>query len=136
MHSKINIRKNVSIGGNSCEHCEKVVTSSRLTFLFKKRTPDNYVILYEIGYGKYSRVFKASDKKGRRNVVLKVLNPTPIRRIIREISIINLLCDGPNIVKLYDVVANPMVNLHFKKKKKQVTVWKTGMLLRTVEKGK
>ncbi|CAI5756296.1 unnamed protein product [Candida verbasci] len=68
---------------------------------------ENYEIIKKLGRGKYSEVFLGIDLIKGEKVVIKVLKPVKRKKIKREISILKNLYDGPNIVKLLDVVREP-----------------------------
>jgi casein kinase II subunit alpha len=67
--------------------------------------PDDYVIADWIGTGKYSDVF--IGYRGATKVALKVLKPVRAQKYNREVKILMNLADGPNIVKLFEIVQNP-----------------------------
>ncbi|KAJ3439150.1 casein kinase ii subunit alpha-3 [Anaeramoeba flamelloides] len=66
----------------------------------------NYQVIKRIGRGKYSEVFDGKIAKTQKDCVVKVLKPVRKAKIRREISILENLRNGPNIVQLYDVVKN------------------------------
>lgn len=68
---------------------------------------DDYEIIKKIGRGKYSDVYLGICTKNDKKVVIKVLKPIKIGKIKREIKTLQILKDGPNIVKLLDVVQDP-----------------------------
>lgn len=65
---------------------------------------DHYELLQKVGRGKYSEVFRGRHKPSGALCVLKVLKPVMYRRVQREIMILTLLCGGPNVVRLLDVL--------------------------------
>lgn len=71
---------------------------------------DDYEIVRKVGRGKYSEVFEglmvAKDPPER--CVIKILKPVKKKKIKREIKILQNLCGGTNIVRLLDVVRDPM----------------------------
>ena len=69
--------------------------------------PDPYEIVDWIGSGKYSDVFTAYRMSDGELVAIKVLKPVRPQKYAREAKILACLKEGPNIVKLYDVVQNP-----------------------------
>ncbi|RLV89621.1 Casein kinase II subunit alpha [Spathaspora sp. JA1] len=73
----------------------------------KWNSQDNYEIIKKLGRGKYSEVFLGIDLIKRDKVVIKVLKPVKRKKIKREISILSNLVEGPNIIKLLDVVREP-----------------------------
>ena len=68
---------------------------------------ENYEAVRKIGRGKYSEVFLGRNVVNGRKVVIKVLKPVKTKKIKREISILQSLHGGVNIIKLYDVVRDP-----------------------------
>ncbi|TNV76964.1 hypothetical protein FGO68_gene874 [Halteria grandinella] len=64
---------------------------------------ENYRVIQKIGRGKYSEVFDGVNTENQERVCIKVLKPVRNAKILREIKILQNLCDGPNIIKLYDV---------------------------------
>jgi len=75
-------------------------------FSFNPISPDDFILIDWIGSGKYSDVFTA--KKGDEVVAIKVLKPVRIQKYYREAKILMNLREGPNIVKLYNIVQNPV----------------------------
>ena len=67
---------------------------------------ENYEIIKKIGRGKYSEVFEGININNDQRVVIKVLKPVK-KKINREIKILQNLKNGPNVVKLVDVVKDP-----------------------------
>lgn len=63
-----------------------------------------YELLQKIGRGKYSEVFRARSRHNGELCVLKILKPVRVKKIRREITILQNLCGGPNVVRLLDVV--------------------------------
>jgi casein kinase II subunit alpha len=68
---------------------------------------DDYEVLRKIGRGKYSEVFESVHITDGAKCVIKILKPVLKKKIKREISILQNLCGGPNIVRLLDVVRDP-----------------------------
>eukprot|EP00877_Chromochloris_zofingiensis_P013757 jgi/Chrzof1/8635/Cz03g18120.t1 len=69
---------------------------------------DNYEVIRKVGRGKYSEVFEGVDvSHGEQKVIIKILKPVKKKKIKREIKILQNLRDGPNIIKLMDVVRDP-----------------------------
>lgn len=66
-----------------------------------------YEIIHKVGRGKYSEVFLGIDLDSRHKVVIKVLKPVKRKKIKREISILQNLVNGPNIISLLDIVREP-----------------------------
>jgi casein kinase II subunit alpha len=75
---------------------------------------DPYEIVRKIGRGKYSEVFEGvinqpeSPDRHMQKCVIKVLKPVKKKKIKREIKILQNLCNGPNIIKLLDIVRDPI----------------------------
>lgn len=65
---------------------------------------DSYELIRKIGRGKYSDVYEGINSENDNFIVIKVLKPVKKTKIRREIKILDTLKDGPNIVKLIDVV--------------------------------
>lgn len=70
--------------------------------------PAPYLCCESIGKGKYSEVFRGLNKYNGQPCVLKVLKPVKSLKVKREISILQNLCGGPNIVQLLDLVREPI----------------------------
>lgn len=68
---------------------------------------DDYEIIRKLGRGKYSEVYEGINVNNDEKVVIKILKPVKKKKIKREIKILQNLKDGPNIVKLLDVVRDP-----------------------------
>ena len=68
---------------------------------------ENYEIIKKIGRGKYSEVFEGINTTNDQRVVIKVLKPVKKKKINREIKILQNLKNGPNILKLIDIVKDP-----------------------------
>ncbi|GMM47263.1 casein kinase 2 catalytic subunit [Pichia kluyveri] len=64
----------------------------------------NYEIVSKIGRGKYSEVFTGICLLNNQNCVVKVLKPVKLKKIFREIKILQNLNNGINIVNLYDIL--------------------------------
>lgn len=64
---------------------------------------DAYEVVKKIGRGKYSEVFDGLNKVNKERCVIKVLKPVKFKKIQREITILQNLYGGPNIVKLLDI---------------------------------
>ncbi|KAK6465266.1 kinase-like domain-containing protein [Scheffersomyces coipomensis] len=64
----------------------------------------NYEILSKIGRGKYSEVFQGINVINDESCVIKVLKPVKLKKIYREVKILQNLTGGPNIVGLLDIV--------------------------------
>eukprot|EP00811_Abedinium_folium_P034881 NODE_7724_length_1555_cov_4.736695.p1 GENE.NODE_7724_length_1555_cov_4.736695~~NODE_7724_length_1555_cov_4.736695.p1 ORF type:complete len:332 (-),score=120.54 NODE_7724_length_1555_cov_4.736695:413-1408(-) len=68
---------------------------------------DDYEVTRKVGRGKYSEVFEGNHVGHGRQCVVKILKPVMTKKIKREIRILQNLCGGPNIIRLYDVVRDP-----------------------------
>lgn len=64
----------------------------------------NYEIVSKIGRGKYSEVFQGLNIVNNQPCVIKVLKPVKIKKIYREVKILQNLTGGPNIIGLLDLV--------------------------------
>ena len=71
------------------------------------RDIDKYEIIKKIGRGKYSEVYEGINVTNDQKVVIKILKPIKKKKIKREIKILQNLKNGPNIVKLLDIVRDP-----------------------------
>ena len=71
------------------------------------RKQEDYEIIKKIGRGKYSEVYEGINVNNDEKVVIKILKPVKKKKIKREIKILQNLKNGPNIVKLLDVVRDP-----------------------------
>ena len=74
-------------------------------FNFNAKSQDPYTLIDWIGTGKYSDVFTA--KYENKLVAIKVLKPVRIQKYFREAKILTNLIEGPNIIKLLNIVQNP-----------------------------
>jgi len=70
--------------------------------------PDDYEIVRKVGRGKYSEVFEGVCITNNEKCIIKILKPVKKKKIRREIKILQNLCGGPNIIKLLDVVRDPV----------------------------
>lgn len=77
-------------------------------FLKIKRSQEDYEIVRKVGRGKYSEVFEGINIKNNEKCVIKILKPVKKKKIRREILILQNLCGGTNIIKLLDVVRDPI----------------------------
>jgi len=68
---------------------------------------EDYEIIRKIGRGKYSEVFEGINVVNSEKCVIKILKPVKKKKIKREIKILQNLCGGTNIIKLYDIVCDP-----------------------------
>lgn len=70
-----------------------------------------YEVVAKIGRGKYLEVFEGINVLNLQPCVVKVLKPVKLKKIHREIKILQNLTGGPNIVQLYDVVQDPALRI-------------------------
>ncbi|EKG07969.1 casein kinase II, alpha chain, putative [Trypanosoma cruzi] len=75
----------------------------RMTIEYSSGEP--YELIQKIGRGKYSEVFRCRNRINGELCVLKILKPVRLKKIHREISILQNLCGGPNVLRLLDVVS-------------------------------
>ncbi|GAB5362248.1 hypothetical protein AAMO2058_000781800 [Amorphochlora amoebiformis] len=73
-------------------------------FVIPWRPQDDYEVFRRIGRGKYSEVFEGINTTNHKKCVIKILKPVRKKKIQREVSILQNLSGGPNIITLYDVV--------------------------------
>lgn len=64
----------------------------------------NYEIISKVGRGKYSEVFQGVNILNDTQCIIKVLKPVKLKKIYRELKILQNLTGGPNIVELLDIV--------------------------------
>lgn len=69
---------------------------------------DDYEVTKKIGRGKYSEVYAGSNTQTQQPCVVKILKPVKKKKIYREVKILQVLQGGPNIVKLLDIVRDPI----------------------------
>lgn len=69
---------------------------------------DNYEIVKRVGRGKYSDVFEGIVVSTGVKCIIKALKPVRRKKIRREIKVLQNLAGGPNVVRLIDVVRDPM----------------------------
>lgn len=72
------------------------------------RAPNNYLVHQKIGRGKYSEVFLGTHIPSNEKVVIKLLKPVKKKKIYREVKILQNLQQGPNIIKLLEIVRDPV----------------------------
>jgi casein kinase II subunit alpha len=65
---------------------------------------NDYEVVRKVGRGKYSEVFEGINVNNSQRCIIKILKPVKKKKIKREIKILQNLCNGPNIIKLFDVV--------------------------------
>lgn len=75
----------------------------------KWNSQDSYEIIKKLGRGKYSEVFLGVQVPDGNKCVIKVLKPVKRKKIKREISILQNVVNGPNIIKLLDIVREPQL---------------------------
>jgi len=68
---------------------------------------DHYEVIKKIGRGKYSEVFEGINTENAQKCVIKILKPIRKSKIKREIKILQNLSNGPNVIKLLDIVRDP-----------------------------
>ena len=70
---------------------------------------DDYEVVRKVGRGKYSEVFEGVRVRGDggSKCIIKILKPVKKKKIKREIKILQSICEGPNIIRLLDVVRDP-----------------------------
>lgn len=71
---------------------------------------DPYECSRKIGRGKYSEVFVGRNRANGAVCVIKTLKPVKHKKVLREITILQNLFGGPNVVKLLDVAVDPRTN--------------------------
>mmetsp|Transcript_4196 Transcript_4196/g.26598 ORF Transcript_4196/g.26598 Transcript_4196/m.26598 type:complete len:207 (+) Transcript_4196:110-730(+) len=68
---------------------------------------EDYDVVRKVGRGKYSEVFEGTNVKTGEKVIIKILKPVKKKKIKREIKILQNLRDGPNVIRLLDIVRDP-----------------------------
>jgi casein kinase II subunit alpha len=68
---------------------------------------EDYEVVRKVGRGKYSEVFEGINVVNNDRCIVKILKPVKMKKIRREIKILQNLCGGPNVIKLLDVVRDP-----------------------------
>jgi serine/threonine protein kinase len=68
---------------------------------------DDYVVIKQLGKGKYGEVFEGVDKRTNATCVVKIMKPVKEHRLRREIKILRHLNGGPRIIPLLDVIRDP-----------------------------
>ena len=70
------------------------------------KDPKDYSVIEEIGSGGYSEVYlwvkESKDGEEEEQWIIKILKPTLDLNILREIKILELLKDGPSIVRIIE----------------------------------
>uniref|UniRef100_UPI00398EF422 casein kinase II subunit alpha' isoform X2 n=1 Tax=Pristiophorus japonicus TaxID=55135 RepID=UPI00398EF422 len=101
---------------NRVEHLKSdgCVLNARLLYILddqlwrRSGNQDDYQLVRKLGRGKYSEVFEAINITNNEKTVVKILKPVKKKKIKREIKILENLRGGPNIIKLLDVVKDPV----------------------------
>ena len=70
--------------------------------------PDYYEVIKKLGRGKYSEVYDGINIANNQRCVIKILKPVKKAKIKREIKILQIVNEGPNIIGLLDVVRDPI----------------------------
>eukprot|EP00927_Polykrikos_kofoidii_P061558 TRINITY_DN56397_c0_g1_i1.p1 TRINITY_DN56397_c0_g1~~TRINITY_DN56397_c0_g1_i1.p1 ORF type:complete len:357 (+),score=46.97 TRINITY_DN56397_c0_g1_i1:53-1123(+) len=68
---------------------------------------DSYGVCRKLGHGRYGEVYQGIKISSGEKIVVKIMKPVQRRRLKREISILQNLRNGTNIVQLLDVVRDP-----------------------------
>ena len=92
---------------NVCEERPKEYSNYE-DFQISWGNQDYYEVIKKIGRGKYSEVFDGICTSNNRRVVVKILKPVKKSKIKREIKILQILSQGPSIIKLLDIVKDPL----------------------------
>ncbi|CAH9110952.1 unnamed protein product [Cuscuta epithymum] len=71
----------------------------------------DYKVIQKVGRGKYSDVFEGVNVNSNEKCIIKVLKPVKMKKIKREIKILQNLYGGPNIVKLLNTVRDQHSNV-------------------------
>lgn len=78
------------------------------SYIIEWGNQDNYQLLRKLGRGKYGEVFETIDMTNNERRVAKILKPVNIKEVKREVKILKNLQYGPNIIRLIDIVRDPM----------------------------
>lgn len=65
---------------------------------------DDFECVLKLGRGRYSEVFRGVNLITNEDVVVKILKPVRAKKIKREITVMSILSDSPDIIKLRDQV--------------------------------
>lgn len=76
-------------------------------FSIRYSNQDDYGVIKKIGRGKYGEVYDGLNLRNGSQVVVKILKPVIKKKLKREISILQSLAGGPNIINLNAVVRDP-----------------------------
>lgn len=60
-----------------------------------------------LGTGFNCDVYEGIDRRTNEVVAIKILRPIVFKRIQRELKMLELVSDGPNIIKLIDIIEDP-----------------------------
>jgi len=71
---------------------------------------EHYELVRKVGRGKYSEVFEAVNVRTETPCVIKVLKAVKRKKIKRELKILENLRGGPNIIKVLDIVRDPLTD--------------------------
>lgn len=74
-------------------------------------TVEPYEVTQKIGRGKYSEVFRGRNRFNNQTCVVKCLKPVKSKKINREITILQHLFGGPNIIRLLDIAFEPSTEI-------------------------
>lgn len=69
-----------------------------------------YEVIKKVGRGRYSEVFDSVNIANNQRCIIKILKPIRKEKIRREVKILQILCGGPNIIILYDVIKDIATN--------------------------
>ena len=69
---------------------------------------ENYECYHKLGRGKYSEVYQGCNVKNGLKCIVKILKPVKVEKIYREVKILQSLFGGPNIVRMYDLLRDPV----------------------------
>ena len=69
---------------------------------------DSYECYHKLGRGKYSEGYQGCNINNGQKCIIKILKPVKVEKIYREVKILQTLFGGPNIVRLYDILRDPV----------------------------
>src|SRR5690606_1193344 len=113
VHKDVNLRNPKDYWDYEAVELEWGYGNNKLTYTQKYyvvdiRKEECYEAVRKVGSGKYSVVLEGREVHSDERCIIKVLKPVHKKKIKREIKILQNLCGGPNIVRLLDVVRDPM----------------------------
>ena len=97
---------------NICKEMPPDYADYNQTFSITYGRIDDYEIIRRISCCKYSEIYEGIRDNDDVKVAIKVLKPIKIEKIKREVKIMQILKDDPNILKLFDVIIDPISKMN------------------------